>query len=129
MLHAHTVTSSADLMPARVAPAPAFTVTPRPCGGYRLSCTSSDGVEVMGAVFCTGDDLQDEADAYVLGGEWLAGHPDAPPLILLHREDGAVIPCDSLAEAVWLADVLWSQGYVVSLFDCGSIVVSEVPRG
>lgn len=74
MLHVHTVTSSADLMPARVAPA-----------------------------------------------------PDA--LILLHRDDDTVFPCDSLAEAVWLADVLWPQGYVVSLFDCGSIVVSEVTRG
>lgn len=72
MFAAHTVISPADLMPARVAPA-----------------------------------------------------PDA--LVLLHRDDGSVFPCDSLSEALWMAEVLWPHGYLVSLFDCGSVVVSEIP--
>lgn len=133
MFSAHTVTSPADLMPAHVAPARTFTVTPRVLGGFRLRCFE-DGVEVFGGVFDTGDDW-DYDDATAEGQAWLSDEPlpSAPPepaanaQILLHRDDGAVFPCDTLSEALWLAEVLWPHGYLVSLFDCGSVVVSEIP--
>jgi hypothetical protein len=52
-----------------------FAVAPRALGGYRLSCFEF-GEEVAGGVFCTGDDLQDEADADSFGSAWLASRGD-----------------------------------------------------